>query len=136
MGSTSVGIEQTRTTLVVAIDEVGKGIVSYGLVLVLVWIDGMKFTLKFTSYVLAVGFSCLEVRTRYVRPGYAARILVSTQEQEQQGLEPHELVAELGWSFRIAFVTTMLDRQTQYHLCCVTANRAQKPPLGTKSFWS
>ena len=60
MGSTSVGNEQTRTTLVVAIDEVGKGIVLYGLVLILVWIDGMKFT----SYLLAVGFSCREVRTR------------------------------------------------------------------------
>jgi reactive chlorine resistance protein C len=44
MGSISVGIQQTRTTLVVAIDEVGKGIVRYGLVLVLVWIGGMKFT--------------------------------------------------------------------------------------------
>ena len=44
MGSISVGIEQTWTTLVVAIDEVGKEIVRYGLVLILVWIGGMKFT--------------------------------------------------------------------------------------------
>jgi uncharacterized membrane protein YkgB len=44
MGSISVGIQQARTTLVVAIDEVGKGIVRYGLVLILVWIGGMKFT--------------------------------------------------------------------------------------------
>src|SRR6516165_10301859 len=44
MGSISVGIERTRTTHMVAIDEVGKVIVRYGLVLVLVWIGGMKFT--------------------------------------------------------------------------------------------
>jgi uncharacterized membrane protein YkgB len=44
MGSISVGIERTGTTLIVAIDEVGKAIVRYGLVLVLVWIGGMKFT--------------------------------------------------------------------------------------------
>lgn len=44
MGSISVGIEQTWTTLAVAIDAVGKGIVRYGLVLILVWIGGMKFT--------------------------------------------------------------------------------------------
>jgi len=44
MGSISVGAQRARTTLVVAIDEVGKVIVRYGLVLVLVWIGGMKFT--------------------------------------------------------------------------------------------
>ena len=44
MGSISVGIERTRITHMVAIDEVGKVIVRYGLVLVLVWIGGMKFT--------------------------------------------------------------------------------------------
>src|SRR6516165_6687018 len=44
MGSISVGIERTRTTHMVAIDEVGKVIVRWGLVVVMVWIGGMKFT--------------------------------------------------------------------------------------------
>jgi reactive chlorine resistance protein C len=46
MSSISIGIMHARTTLdrVVAIEDVGKAIVRWGLVLVLVWIGGMKFT--------------------------------------------------------------------------------------------
>jgi uncharacterized membrane protein YkgB len=46
MGAISIGIENVRTRIesVVAIDEAGKTIVRSGLVIVLVWIGGMKFT--------------------------------------------------------------------------------------------
>src|SRR5215813_4635462 len=46
MSSSSIGIIHTRTTLerVVAIEDIGKAIVRWGLVLVLAWIGGMKFT--------------------------------------------------------------------------------------------
>ena len=46
MGSVSLGIMQTRTAVerVVAIEDVGKAIVRWGVVLVLAWIGGMKFT--------------------------------------------------------------------------------------------
>ena len=46
MSSISIGIMHTRTTLarVVAIEDVGKAIVRWGLVLVLGWIGAMKFT--------------------------------------------------------------------------------------------
>ena len=46
MGAMSIGIENVRTKIerVVAIDETGKTIVRWGLVVVLVWIGGMKFT--------------------------------------------------------------------------------------------
>ena len=46
MGAISIGIENVRTKIerVVAIDEAGKTIVRWGLVVVLVWIGGMKFT--------------------------------------------------------------------------------------------
>src|SRR5262250_3443489 len=46
MGAISIGIENVRTKIerVVAIDEAGKVIVRYGLVLILVWTGGMKFT--------------------------------------------------------------------------------------------
>ena len=46
MGAISIGIENVRTKIerVVAIDETGKTIVRWGLVVVLVWIGGMKLT--------------------------------------------------------------------------------------------
>jgi uncharacterized membrane protein YkgB len=46
MGSVSLGIMQARTAVerVVAIEDVGKAIVRWGVVLVLAWIGGMKFT--------------------------------------------------------------------------------------------
>src|SRR6516164_10019545 len=46
MGAISIGREDVRTKIerVVAIDETGKTIVRWGLVVVLVWIGGMKFT--------------------------------------------------------------------------------------------
>jgi uncharacterized membrane protein YkgB len=46
MGSVSLGIMQPRTAVerVVAIEDVGKAIVRWGVVLVLAWIGGMKFT--------------------------------------------------------------------------------------------
>lgn len=46
MGSMSFGMIQGRTAFarVVAIEDVGKAIVRWGVVLVLVWIGGMKFT--------------------------------------------------------------------------------------------
>jgi reactive chlorine resistance protein C len=46
MGSVSLGITQARTAVerVVAIEDVGKAIVRWGVVLVLAWIGGMKFT--------------------------------------------------------------------------------------------
>ena len=46
MSSISSGITPARTALerVVAIEDVGKAIVRWGLVLVLAWIGGMKFT--------------------------------------------------------------------------------------------
>ena len=46
MGSVSLGITQARTAVerVVAIEGVGKAIVRWGVVLVLAWIGGMKFT--------------------------------------------------------------------------------------------
>jgi uncharacterized membrane protein YkgB len=46
MGSASLGIMQARTAVerVVAIEDVGKAIVRWGVVLVLAWIGGMKFT--------------------------------------------------------------------------------------------
>src|SRR5215469_17044812 len=46
MGAISIGIESARTRIerVVAVDEAGKTIVRWGLVVVLVWIGGMKFT--------------------------------------------------------------------------------------------
>ena len=46
MSSISIGMTHAQTTFerVVAIEDVGKAIVRWGLVLVLVWIGGMKFT--------------------------------------------------------------------------------------------
>src|SRR5713101_7477070 len=46
MSSISIGVVRLRTTVdrVVAIEDVGKEIVRWGLVVVLVWIGGMKFT--------------------------------------------------------------------------------------------
>jgi reactive chlorine resistance protein C len=46
MGSVSFGIMQARTAVerVVAIEDVGKAIVRWGVALVLAWIGGMKFT--------------------------------------------------------------------------------------------
>jgi uncharacterized membrane protein YkgB len=46
MSSISIGIMRVRTTVerVVAIEDVGKAIVRWGLVVVLAWIGGMKFT--------------------------------------------------------------------------------------------
>jgi reactive chlorine resistance protein C len=46
MGSTSIGIVRVRTTVepVVAIEDAGKQIVRWGLIVVLAWIGGMKFT--------------------------------------------------------------------------------------------
>lgn len=46
MSSISIGIVHARTTVerVFSIEDVGKEIVRWGLVLVLVWIGGMKFT--------------------------------------------------------------------------------------------
>jgi hypothetical protein len=46
MSSTSIGIVRALTTLerVVIIDDVGKAILRWGLVLVLAWIGAMKFT--------------------------------------------------------------------------------------------
>ena len=46
MSSISIGIVRLRTTVerVVAIEDVGKEIVRWGLVVVLAWIGGMKFT--------------------------------------------------------------------------------------------
>ena len=46
MGSISIGIVRVRTTVerVVAIEEAGKQIVRWGLIVVLAWIGGMKFT--------------------------------------------------------------------------------------------
>jgi uncharacterized membrane protein YkgB len=46
MGSVSLGITQARTAVerIVAIEDVGKAIVRWGVVLVLAWIGGMKFT--------------------------------------------------------------------------------------------
>lgn len=46
MGSVSLGIMQARTAVerVVAIEGVGKAILRWGVVLVLAWIGGMKFT--------------------------------------------------------------------------------------------
>ena len=46
MSSISIGVVRLRTTVerVVAIEDVGKEIVRWGLVVVLAWIGGMKFT--------------------------------------------------------------------------------------------
>jgi reactive chlorine resistance protein C len=46
MSSISIGITQARTRLelVIALEDVGKAIVRWGIVLVLAWIGGMKFT--------------------------------------------------------------------------------------------
>jgi uncharacterized membrane protein YkgB len=46
MGSISIGIVRVRTTVerVVAIEDVGKQIVRWGLIVVLAWIGAMKFT--------------------------------------------------------------------------------------------
>jgi len=46
MSSISIGIVRVRTAVerVVAIEDVGKAIVRWGLVVVLAWISGMKFT--------------------------------------------------------------------------------------------
>jgi reactive chlorine resistance protein C len=46
MGSVSLGIMQARTAVerVIAIEDVGKAIVRWGVVLILAWIGGMKFT--------------------------------------------------------------------------------------------
>ena len=46
MSSISIGITQARTTLesVIPFEDVGKAIVRWGIVLVLAWIGGMKFT--------------------------------------------------------------------------------------------
>src|SRR5260370_40925841 len=46
MSSISIGIVRARTTLerVVIIEDVGKAILRWGLVLVLAWIGAMKFT--------------------------------------------------------------------------------------------
>ena len=46
MSSISIGVVRLRTTVerVVAIENVGKEIVRWGLVVVLAWIGGMKFT--------------------------------------------------------------------------------------------
>jgi uncharacterized membrane protein YkgB len=46
MSSISIGAVRVRTTVgqVVAIEDVGKAIVRWGLVVVLAWIGGMKFT--------------------------------------------------------------------------------------------
>jgi uncharacterized membrane protein YkgB len=46
MSSTSIGIVRVRTTVerVVAIEDAGKQIVRWGLIVVLAWIGGMKFT--------------------------------------------------------------------------------------------
>src|SRR5690242_15852247 len=46
MSSFSIGIAHARTAVehVISIEEIGKQIVRWGLVLVLVWIGGMKFT--------------------------------------------------------------------------------------------
>jgi uncharacterized membrane protein YkgB len=46
MSSISIGMVRLRTTIesVVAIEDVGKEIVRWGLIVVLVWIGGMKFT--------------------------------------------------------------------------------------------
>jgi reactive chlorine resistance protein C len=46
MSSISIGVMRVRTTVerVVAIEDVGKAIVRWGLVVVLAWIGGMKFT--------------------------------------------------------------------------------------------
>ncbi len=46
MSSISIGIARVRTTIdqVVAIEDAGKQIVRWGLIVVLAWIGGMKFT--------------------------------------------------------------------------------------------
>ncbi|HYK64724.1 MAG TPA: DUF417 family protein, partial [Patescibacteria group bacterium] len=46
MSSISIGITHPRIALerVAAIEDIGKAIVRYGLVIVLAWIGGMKFT--------------------------------------------------------------------------------------------
>ena len=46
MSSISIGVVRVRTTVerVIAIEDVGKAIVRWGLVVVLAWIGGMKFT--------------------------------------------------------------------------------------------
>jgi reactive chlorine resistance protein C len=46
MSSIAIGLVRVRTTVewVVAIEEVGKQIVRWGLIVVLAWIGGMKFT--------------------------------------------------------------------------------------------
>jgi uncharacterized membrane protein YkgB len=46
MGSISIGIVRVRTAVerVVAIEDAGKQIVRWGLIVVLAWIGGMKFT--------------------------------------------------------------------------------------------
>ena len=46
MSSISIGVVRLRTTVerVVAIEDIGKAIVRWGLVVVLAWIGGMKFT--------------------------------------------------------------------------------------------
>ena len=46
MGAISIGIENVRGKIerVIAIDETGKTIVRWGLIVVLAWIGGMKFT--------------------------------------------------------------------------------------------
>jgi uncharacterized membrane protein YkgB len=46
MSSISIGVMRVRTTVerVVAIEDFGKAIVRWGLVVVLAWIGGMKFT--------------------------------------------------------------------------------------------
>jgi reactive chlorine resistance protein C len=46
MGSISIGIVRVRTTIerVAAIEDAGKQIVRWGLIVVLAWIGGMKFT--------------------------------------------------------------------------------------------
>ena len=46
MSSISIGVVRVRTTVeqVVVIEDLGKEIVRWGLVVVLAWIGGMKFT--------------------------------------------------------------------------------------------
>src|SRR5712664_1583144 len=46
MSSISIGVVRVRTTVerVIAIEDVGRAIVRWGLIVVLAWIGGMKFT--------------------------------------------------------------------------------------------
>src|SRR4029077_2146963 len=81
MSSISIGVLRLRTTVerVVAIENVGKEIVRWGLVVVLAWIGGMKFTayeamgiqpLVAHSPVVGWMYDFLSVRSFSTMPGF------------------------------------------------------------------